>query len=127
MTKVGTTVMTKALAGDSLHPTHPDMGLEDNTDDFAFLLFKSSAQDDYTHMPLKTSPVLDDDIRQLGLAGALWPTPLPDKPGIYVFAGVTRYQYHLSDNNAETVYHAVHEGTFQLVSPKVQLLGKTAS
>jgi hypothetical protein len=117
--------MTTALAGDSLHPTHPDMGLEENTDHFAFLLFKSSAEDDYTPMPLKTNALLDEDIRQLGLAGALWPTPLPDKPGIYLFAGVTRYRSYPSDHNAETVYHALHEGTFQLVSPKVQMLKTT--
>ena len=118
--------MTTALAGDSHHPIHCDMGLEENTDNFAFLLFKSSAEDDYTHMALKTSALLDQDIRHLGLAGALWPTPLPDKPGIYLFAGVTRYRSRLSDENAETVYHALHEGTFQLVSPKVQMLKTTA-
>ena len=118
--------MTTALAGDALQPTGPDTGLEGNTDNFAFLLFRSSAEDDYDFMPLKTSTLLDDDIRHLGLAGALWPTPLPDKPGIYVFAGVTRYRSHLSDENAETVYHALHEGTFQLVSPKVQMLKTTA-
>jgi hypothetical protein len=124
MAEAGSTVMTTALAGDALQPTGPDTGLEGSTDNFAFLLFRSSAEDDCDFMPLKTSTLLDDDIRHLGLAGALWPTQLPDEPGIYLCAGTTRYQYHLSDDNAEVVDHVLHEGSFQLVSPKVQVLNK---
>lgn len=116
--------MTIALAGDSLQPTDPHLDLEENTDKFAFLLFRSSAEDDYEFMPLKTSALLDEDIRHLGLAGALWPTQLPDQPGIYSCTGTTRYQCRLSDGNTEVVDHALHEGTFQLVSPKVQVLNK---
>lgn len=116
--------MTIALAEDALQPTDPVSGLEENTDNFAFLLFKASTEDDYEFMPLKTSALLDDDIRHLGLAGALWPTQLPDQAGIYLCAGTTRYQYRLSEGNAEGVDHALHEGSFQLVSPKVQVLNK---
>ena len=54
----------------------------------------------------------------------LWPTQLPDQPGIYSCTGTTRYQCRLSDGNTEVVDHALHEGTFQLVSPKVQVLNK---
>lgn len=114
--------MTIALAEDALQPTDPHLDLEGNTDTFAFLLFRSSAEDDYEFMPLKTSALLDDDIRHLGLAGALWPTRLPDQPGIYLCTGTTCYQYRLSDGKTEIVDHALHEGSFQLVSPKVQVL-----
>lgn len=127
MTGARSTVVTIAFAEDALQPKGTETSLGEHTENAAFLLLKGPAEHDYDDMLLKTNSLLHDDVHQRGLAGALWPTHLPGKLVIYRCTETTRYQHHLSDRHEEVVDHTLHEGSFQLVSPKVQLLNRMST
>lgn len=91
--------------------------LKKRTVPLSLVIYRGSKSERFSYRMLTPSPILRDDILELGLAAALWPMRLPKKAGVYLVSGTTTFEY-CEVNGQPEVYYALHKGSLrELAAP----------
>lgn len=83
----------------------------------SLVIYRGSKSETFSYRMLTPSPILRDDILELGLTAALWPMQLPNKAGTYLVSGTTTFEY-CEVNGRKEIYYALHKGSLrELTAP----------